>query len=221
MDRMRCAAGPFTMPYLARAVHCALRNGPVVTNAPPSPSEPSLGLRHVWRPPGRTVEKITAVNRVGKSGQEIFASVVFFADVAVKCCDLLAKRRKFGQHFHIDLLVQGKDLELGLQVHLIVLCGLEAVAGCLPVLRHHDDRCLNGGKHGQKQVEKDERVGIERARRQYDCVDQRPEDQEKAEAKDKSPGAAYLGDIVGQPVAETGAGGKFRVGVARNQLFLV
>ncbi|RSC38301.1 hypothetical protein EGT36_14695 [Agrobacterium sp. FDAARGOS_525] len=28
VGRMRCAAGSFTMPYLARTVHCTLRHGP-------------------------------------------------------------------------------------------------------------------------------------------------------------------------------------------------
>jgi len=48
--------------------------------------------------------------------------------MAVQCGKVLTERGQFGQHFHIDFFMQGKNLKLGLQVHLVVLGGLETVA---------------------------------------------------------------------------------------------
>ena len=69
---MRCAAGPFTMPYLAKgsAPHfakwfCRHERATVPIRTVP-------GLRHVWHPPGRTEQRITAPADAGKIGEEFY-----------------------------------------------------------------------------------------------------------------------------------------------------
>ena len=74
----------------------------------------------------------------------------------------------------VELLVQGHDLDLGLEVDLVVMRGVESVALALPVLRHHDDRRLQGGNHRQDKVEEDERVGVEALAAEQPDVAQRP-----------------------------------------------
>src|SRR3990172_2997387 len=57
-----------------------------------------------------------------------------------------------------QLVSQLLYFKLRLQVDLVVMLGAQPVAGLLTVLTHHDNRRLDGGKHGEEQVE--ENVGI-------------------------------------------------------------
>src|SRR5262249_20843935 len=52
------------------------------------------------------------------------------------------------------------DLALRLAVDREVELAAQAILRILSVLAHHDDRRLNGGQHGQHQVEQDERIRI-------------------------------------------------------------
>ncbi len=69
---MRCAARPFTMPNLAKgsAPHFAkwfCRHERVTV-----PIRTVPGLRHVWHPPGRTEQRITAPADAEKIGEEFY-----------------------------------------------------------------------------------------------------------------------------------------------------
>src|SRR5215471_15050623 len=52
------------------------------------------------------------------------------------------------------------DFGFGAAVDIEVEFAAEAVLSVLAILAHHDDRRLEGGEHGEKEVEKDEGVGI-------------------------------------------------------------
>src|SRR5205809_573669 len=52
------------------------------------------------------------------------------------------------------------DLQFGAAVDFEVEFAAHAILRVLPILAHHDDRSLDGSEHGEKEVEKDERVGI-------------------------------------------------------------
>ena len=83
----------------------------------------------------------------------------------------------------VELLVQRHDFDLGLEVHLIVVAGIDAVALGLAVLRHHDDRRLKCGIIDRIEVEEDVGVGIERVAPEQDELARRPEDQESEEGQ--------------------------------------
>ncbi len=72
---------------------------------------------------------------------------------------------RIAEHFavpqFVELFMQRHDLDLGLQVDLVVVRRVEAVAFGLPVLRHHDHRRLHGGQHRQDEVEENIGVGVE------------------------------------------------------------
>jgi hypothetical protein len=50
----------------------------------------------------------------------------------------------------IELLVQVTNLELGFEVHLIIVLGTQAIARLHPVLAHHNDRRLERRQTRQK-----------------------------------------------------------------------
>src|SRR5262245_52126741 len=60
----------------------------------------------------------------------------------------------------IELACEPLDLDLGTAVDLIVELTPQSILCVLSVLTHHDHWCLNGGQHGEEQVEQDERIGI-------------------------------------------------------------
>ena len=60
----------------------------------------------------------------------------------------------------IQLSRQPLDLGFGAAIDVEIEFAAQAVFGVLAILAHHDDRRLDGGEHGEKQVEQDERVGI-------------------------------------------------------------
>ena len=87
----------------------------------------------------------------------------------------------------VEFFMQRHDLDLGLQIDLIVVGGVDAVAFGLAVLRHHDHRRLQGGDHRQHEVEEDEGVGVEGVARQEPDIASRPQDQEGDEGQDEGP----------------------------------
>ena len=60
----------------------------------------------------------------------------------------------------IQLAGQALNLGLGAAVDVVVEFAAQPVFGVLPVLAHHDDRRLDGGQHGEEQVEQNKRIGI-------------------------------------------------------------
>src|SRR5207253_10294036 len=56
---------------------------------------------------------------------------------------------------------------------------------------------------GENEVKENEREGIERARGEYDPVDDYPDDKDTAERQDESPTPAELGDFIRQMLAKS------------------
>src|SRR5215467_4552362 len=105
----------------------------------------------------------------------------------------------------IELLVQMPDLELRFQIHLVIVFCPQPVARLSTILAHHNDRRLHRSQTGENQVEQNEWIGIECMRREDNSVHDDPEEQHCAEADQKFPAAAELGD----PVRESFAKRKF------------
>lgn len=61
----------------------------------------------------------------------------------------------------VELLVKLPDLQLGFQVHLVVVLRPHPVLRFLSILAHHDDRRLDGRQTGENQVEEDERIRVD------------------------------------------------------------
>ena len=101
----------------------------------------------------------------------------------------------------INLIMQRHDLDLGLEVDLVVMRGDLAILGSLPVLAHHDHGRLNGGEHGQHQIEEDEGIRVE-GRTAQQQIGPGPEQQADAKADDKGPGPAKGSHPVRQPLPE-------------------
>ena len=96
------------------------------------------------------------------------------------------------------------------------MCRRQSVFGGLAVLRHHDDRRLNGGQHRQEQVEQDVRVRIETAR-QHDGVQNYPNNKDCGEYHQERPRAAEACHLVGQPFAKRIASVRLDINVAGNR----
>ncbi len=71
----------------------------------------------------------------------------------------------------IQLAGQALNLRLGAAVDVVVEFAAQAVFCVLPVLAHHDDRRLNGGQHGEEQVQQNEWIGIPCDCRPQDDID--------------------------------------------------
>lgn len=57
--------------------------------------------------------------------------------------------------------MEASDFEFHFEADFVVGVGIDAVFFGLSILRHHDDGCLEGGEHGEGEVEEDEGVGID------------------------------------------------------------
>lgn len=101
----------------------------------------------------------------------------------------------------IDLVVKILDHDLCLEVDLIIVLCTAAVLFLLPVLAHHDERCLNGRHAREHQIERDEGVRVERLCRQQ-RVDKHPQNQHAGEGKDERPAARKFGNGIRRPPAE-------------------
>ena len=67
--------------------------------------------------------------------------------------------------------MQQHDLQLGSQVHNIVVLCRRPVDDALPVLAHHDHGRLQRRDHRKHQVEEDKGVGIKGPRREHGVHD--------------------------------------------------
>ena len=117
----------------------------------------------------------------------------------------------------VELFVQRHDVDLRLEVDLVVVSRIDAIALRLPVLRHHDHRRLQRCDHRQDQIEENEGVGIELVAAEQQRVACGPRDEKDDERQDEGPGAADLGDLVGDPVTEIATGRIDDVGVDRHR----
>ena len=112
--------------------------------------------------------------------------------------------------------MQRQNLQLGLQVDFVIVLGGQPVFGRVAVLGHHDDRGLQGRQHGQNEVEKNVRIGIERFTqpRQNDRVQRYPGKQQRQENDDERPGPAKDRDAVGEALPYGQGLLEFLMGVA-------
>src|SRR6266700_5820631 len=103
----------------------------------------------------------------------------------------------------VDFFVQMPNLELGFQIDFVIVLRAQTVSGFGSVLAHHDDRCLDGGETGENQIEKDERIRIERSGSEQHRVRSDPHEDNSAKCNEEFPTAAKLGDAVGESLAES------------------
>ena len=103
----------------------------------------------------------------------------------------------------IDFLMQVPDLELGFEINLVIILRPQSIARFGAVLAHHDDGCLQCRQAGEDEIKENKREGIERARGEYDPVDDDPDDKDTAERQDESPTSAELRDFVRQMFAKS------------------
>ena len=101
----------------------------------------------------------------------------------------------------VDFAAEGLDFRFGAAVDVEVEFGAEAVAGVLAVLTHHDDRGLDGGEHGEEEVQEDVGVRVP-GFAAADVAQQGVGDEGDAEGDDEGPGAAEAGDLVRDAFAE-------------------
>jgi hypothetical protein len=104
----------------------------------------------------------------------------------------------------VEFAAEGLDFGLGAAVYVEVELAAEAVAGVLAVLTHHDDGRLNGGEHGEEEVEQDEGVRVPRSAMggDEDGAEADIGEQCDAEGDDERPGTAEAGDAVGDALAK-------------------
>jgi len=103
----------------------------------------------------------------------------------------------------IDLFVQMPDLELGFQIDFVIVLRAQPIARFGSVLTHHDNRRLDSGETGENQIEKDERIRIERSGSEQHGVRTYPHEDNNAKGDEKFPAPTELGDVVGQSLAES------------------
>ena len=142
------------------------------------------GRRHSLSSKRLTLQIVIAPRLVGS------AEVFFYVD------ELIGEE--------VNLAAERLDFGFGAAVDFEVELGADAVFVVLAVLAHHDDRRLDGRKHGEKKVEQDERVGVPR-RAMHDNQHHAEDDVSGHGAKeedDEGPGAAEAGDVVGDALAE-------------------
>jgi len=121
----------------------------------------------------------------------------------------------------IDFLVQVPNLEFGLEIDLVIVLRPQTIARFRAVLAHHDDGRLQRGQAGENEIEENKWVGIERARGEYDPVDDDPDDENAAESEDEFPAPAKLCDLIRQMFAKGELALELLFDVFRQQLVLL
>src|SRR5947199_8652016 len=96
----------------------------------------------------------------------------------------------------VDFFMQMPDLELGFEVDFVIVLRAQSIAQLGAILTHHDHRRLDGGETGENQIEKDERIRIERSGSEQRDVRTDPHDDNSAKCNEEFPTAAELGDAV-------------------------
>ena len=96
----------------------------------------------------------------------------------------------------VDFFVQMPDLKLGFQIDFVIVFRAQTISRLGSVLAHHDDRRLDRGETGENQIEKDERIRIERSGSEQHGVRTDPDEDDSAKCNEEFPTAAKLGDAV-------------------------
>src|SRR5437660_9857771 len=96
----------------------------------------------------------------------------------------------------VDFFVQMADLELGFQIDFVIVLRAQPIACFGSVLAHHDDRRLDSGETGKNQIEKDERIRIERSGSEQRDVRTDPHEDNSAKCNEEFPTTTELGDAV-------------------------
>src|SRR4030095_11936767 len=94
------------------------------------------------------------------------------------------------------------DLKCRFQVHFIIVFRPQTVACLSAVLAHHDDRRLDRGETGENQIEKDERIRIERSGSEQHCIRTDPNEDNSAKCNEEFPTATELSDAVGEALTK-------------------
>src|SRR5262245_58424353 len=101
----------------------------------------------------------------------------------------------------VEFDMQRGDFHFGLGVHVVVVLRVEAIAGGLAVLAHHDDRRLQRRKARQDEIQQNERVRIEPL--VHPRVDQHPQADPCDREADERPAAAEGGDLIGHALPKS------------------
>src|SRR5882724_4874890 len=96
----------------------------------------------------------------------------------------------------VDFFVQMPDLQLGFQIDFVIVFRAQTVSRLCAVLAHHDDRRLHCGETGEDQIEKDERIRIERSGSEQHCIRTDPQEDNSAKCNKELPTAAELSNPV-------------------------
>src|SRR6266545_6448491 len=96
----------------------------------------------------------------------------------------------------VDFFVQMPDLKLGFQIDFVIILRAQTISHLGAVLAHHDDRRLDSGETGEDQIEKDERIRIERSGSEHHCIRTDPQEDNSAKCNEELPAATELSDAV-------------------------
>src|SRR5208283_2718513 len=103
----------------------------------------------------------------------------------------------------VDLLRDTLNFSVGVAIDLEVEFTSHAVFMVLTVLAHHDDRCLEGSQHREKEIQQNERVGVP-GLAAHDDVDDGIDDCGREKQNDEGPGAAKCSDSVSDALSGGG-----------------
>src|SRR2546430_2609995 len=95
------------------------------------------------------------------------------------------------------------DLELGFQIHLVIVLCSQTVARLGSVLTHHDDGRLHRGETRQNQIQQNKWIRIECSGSEQHGVRTDPDKDNGAKCNEKFPTAAKLGNVIGKSLAES------------------
>ena len=104
----------------------------------------------------------------------MFASLAdFFEELDLDLLDLEQTIVLLAQKV-IDFFVKMPDFQFGFEIHFVIVFRSQPVTRLGPVLTHHDDRRLERGETGENEIQKNERVRIEAAIEEQECVESDP-----------------------------------------------
>lgn len=113
----------------------------------------------------------------------------------------------------VEFVAEGLDFGFAAAIDFEVEFTAEAVFGVGSVLTHHDDRGLEGGEHGEEEIEQDEGVRIPGTGSEEDA-EAGIDDEAAQEGEDELPGAAEAGYGVCDALSPSGFFFDERVGIA-------
>ena len=96
----------------------------------------------------------------------------------------------------VDFFVQMPDLKLGFQIDFVIVLRAQTISRLGAVLTHHDNRRLDGSETGENQIEKNERIRIERSGREQRDVRTDPQEDNSAKCNEELPATTELSNAV-------------------------